>query len=75
MAGRVLSRPLAGPEREILLGALEAQRVRYEESPELATALVRVGERAPDRSLSVPELAAWTLTASTLLNLDEALTK
>jgi hypothetical protein len=36
---------------------------------------VAYGERAPDASLAVAELAAWTLVASETLNLDETLNR
>ena len=34
-----------------------------------------VGDSKPDKKLKVPELAAWTLIASEVLNFDETLTK
>jgi hypothetical protein len=37
--------------------------------------LIATGETAPDPDLPVPELAAWTLVASQILNLDETLTR
>jgi hypothetical protein len=41
----------------------------------LATQWIRTGEHPTPSSLNPVELAAWTVTASTVLNLDEALTK
>ena len=40
-----------------------------------ALKLLQVGESNRDERLDVPELAAWTMVASTILNLDEAVTK
>ena len=40
-----------------------------------ATALLRVGEQPVDESIPDAELAAWSVAASALLNLDEAVTR
>jgi hypothetical protein len=37
--------------------------------------LVDVGEKKRDTSIPEPELAAWMMVASEMLNLDETLTK
>ena len=47
----------------------------YQEQPEQADSLVRSGALPPDPGLNQAELAAWTLVASTILNLDEVVTK
>jgi len=47
----------------------------YREQPEEAVALVRFGAVAADPALDGAEVAAWTLVASTILNLDEVVTK
>jgi hypothetical protein len=36
---------------------------------------VEEGEKKPDSSIPEPELAAWTMVASEMLNLDETVTK
>jgi Protein of unknown function (DUF1553)/Protein of unknown function (DUF1549)/Planctomycete cytochrome C/Concanavalin A-like lectin/glucanases superfamily len=40
-----------------------------------ARALINIGEKKPDSSIPEPELAAWTMIASEMLNLDETLNK
>jgi hypothetical protein len=50
---------------------LDAYRAR----PESARALLRTGESPVDPALDPCELAAWTMTASVLLNLDETITR
>ena len=55
--------------------ALRAHRARYAAQPADATKLITFGESKPDTSLPAPEVAAWTLTASLLLNLDETLNR
>ncbi|MDF1715042.1 MAG: hypothetical protein P1U90_22605, partial [Akkermansiaceae bacterium] len=47
----------------------------YQEKPELADQLVSVGEFKTDTSIPKHELAAWTLIASQIFNLDETLSK
>ena len=37
--------------------------------------LVTTGATPPRKDADVPELAAWTLTASQILNLDETITR
>jgi hypothetical protein len=55
--------------------ALAAHRARYAAAPEDATKLITFGDSKPDPALPAPELAAWTLTAGLLLNLDETLNR
>jgi hypothetical protein len=49
--------------------------MHYAKDPDAAEKLVDVGEKKPDASIPAPELAAWTMVASEMLNLDETLTK
>ena len=46
-----------------------------EDAGDAVTQLLGVGATAPPEDERTPEWAAYTLLASTLLNLDEALTK
>ena len=65
----------AASETQVTLDALRAHRARYVAQPADATKLITFGESKPDASLPAPEVAAWTLTASLLLNLDETLNR
>ena len=47
----------------------------YSRDVEAAKALIAGGESKPDASLSPTELAAWTMVANLILNLDEVITK
>jgi len=47
----------------------------YREDGKEAQAMISNGETKADPKLDVPELAAWTLVASQILNLDETLNK
>ncbi len=62
-------------ESQLVLETLKKQRARYLSAPEDATKLITFGESKPASTLAAPELAAWTLTANLLLNLDETLNK
>ena len=71
----VLARAPREQELSILRLVYEKQRARFAAAPDAATKLLAVGESPRDASLDQAELAAWAIVASTLLNLDEAVTK
>ncbi|MBI3470067.1 MAG: DUF1553 domain-containing protein, partial [Candidatus Solibacter usitatus] len=75
MTLRALARPFQSAEREIARRALQDLAAHYATHPEEARKLLAVGESKPDEAVPAPEFAAWTLMASNLLNLDEALNK
>ena len=62
-------------ESAVTLEALTAHRARYAAKPDDAAKLVAFGDSKPDPALPASELAAWTLTAGLLLNLDETLNR
>ena len=72
---RLVSRTLAGEERPLVHATLGTALAAYRSDPESAGAFIRTGASAPDAALDPAELAAWTLVASQLLNLDETLNK
>ncbi len=63
--------------REVrVLQDIERQELaHYRFDNEAATKLLKVGESPFDSKADVGELAAWTTVASTILNLDESITK
>ncbi len=71
----VLARAPKAAELAIVRRLLEEQRSHFGTKPEAADKLLRVGERPVGSGVNPAELAAWTVVASTLLNLDEAITK
>jgi mono/diheme cytochrome c family protein len=75
MARRVLSRALRPTEVPILEASQTALLAHYTQTPADTTALLAVGETKPDPALAPPQLAAWTMVASQLMNLDETLNK
>lgn len=66
---RVLVRPPSAEETSQLISYFETQKPRFD-SGEL-----RAAEFLPTAKPAEPELAAWTLVARALLNLDETITK
>jgi hypothetical protein len=58
-----------------LQSALKDLRAEYAANPAAASKLIAIGESKPDASLDAKELAAWTMLANTVLNLDEVLNK
>jgi mono/diheme cytochrome c family protein len=59
----------------MLLAAYQEQLAEYRRDSEAAKKLINVGETKPDANVDPVELAAWTMVANVLLNLDEVLTK
>ncbi|HEX9048483.1 MAG TPA: DUF1553 domain-containing protein, partial [Verrucomicrobiae bacterium] len=70
----VTARKATDKECEILEQTLVAQRARYEANPDAAKKAISVGESPVPDDVPAPELAAYTMMANLLLNLDEAVT-
>ena len=62
-------------ETKVLRELLTQQLALYRGNVAAAEKLLAVGESKPDEKLERAELAAWTVVASTILNLDETITK
>jgi hypothetical protein len=75
MAERLLARQLSVKEVKILETSLGNLYAHYQAAPEEAEKLLAVGEMKPDPKLEKPLLAAYTMVANELLNLDEVLNK
>ena len=75
LAHRLLARPLRCEERDIVHGSLTLLAAHYENHPEDARKLIALGESPADPAIDPPVLAAWTMVANQLLNLDEVLNK
>lgn len=71
----VLARTPHEFESAILLEALGRHLERYSRDPEAAQLAITFGESAPKPGLPPAEVAAWTLVANLLLNLDETLNR
>ena len=71
----VTSRVPQSNELAVMLGDLDFHRKAFEKNPEAARQLLTVGQKPSAPELNVAELAAYTLIANTILNLDEAITE
>jgi hypothetical protein len=63
------------PMAAVLQNSLAQMEKHYAADPKAAHELINVGEKKSDASIPAPELAAWTMVASEMLNLDETITK
>ncbi|HEY1172098.1 MAG TPA: DUF1553 domain-containing protein [Verrucomicrobiae bacterium] len=75
MAERVLARPLASKERSVVKETLRESLEYYTGKPDEAKKLVTFGESKPDATLDATKVAALTMVANQLMNLDEVLNK
>ncbi len=75
MAEKVLARPLASKERSVVKETLREATEYYTGKPEEAKKLITYGESKPDASLDATKVAAMTMVANQLMNLDEVLNK
>jgi hypothetical protein len=62
-------------EQKVLLDSLAKQRAHFAAKPEKAKEVIQVGESPVIAGISEPELAAWTMVCSLIMNLDESLTR
>ena len=72
---RVTGRVPDRADLAVLTDGLEKRLAKYRVDAEAAKALLAQGEFKPDAQLNAAELAAYTVTANVLLNLDEVITR
>ena len=72
MATARLPKPV---EEALLLKTFQTHYQELEANPEGSKKLVTIGESVPDETLDAVEVAAWTMIANLILNLDEVLNK
>jgi hypothetical protein len=75
IARRLLARPLRREERKIALANLEELVAYYDAHAEEAKKLIAIGEAKANPGVEPRTLAAWTMVANELMNLDEVLNK
>ena len=75
MAQHLLARSLTSKEKSIVKRTLADMRAFYEKQPGAAKEFLAVGESKPSDKVSVTQLAAMTMVANQLMNLDEVLNK
>jgi hypothetical protein len=72
---KCVARKATSTEKQILASMLEQARSGFGANPADAHSLNSTGPDVSDPTLDPIELASWTIVASTLLNLDETITK
>jgi mono/diheme cytochrome c family protein len=75
LAKRLLARSFTERELPIVAESLGELKKEFAAKPDEAKKLVSFGESKPDAALPAAELAAWTMLANQVLNLDEVLNK
>jgi mono/diheme cytochrome c family protein len=71
----VASRRPSEKELQVLLRNLSWQMDYFAHNPQAATKLLSIGEKRNEAKLDTAEVAAYSATASLILNLDEVITK
>jgi mono/diheme cytochrome c family protein len=74
LAERLVARPFQPDEKAIVKSSLADLTAFYQAHPDDAKQLVAIGESKP-RAADAAQLAAWTMLANQLMNLDEVLCK
>jgi Protein of unknown function (DUF1553)/Protein of unknown function (DUF1549)/Concanavalin A-like lectin/glucanases superfamily/Planctomycete cytochrome C len=72
---RAVSRRANQVEHKLLMDILETAKHRFGSNLANAHSFNTIGATAPDSTIDAVELASWTIVASTLLNLDETISK
>jgi hypothetical protein len=75
MSELLLAHDPSPPMAAALETSLQQMQQHYANDPKAAHSLVEIGESKRDASIPEPELAAWTMVASEILNLDETMNK
>ena len=75
MSELLLARDPTAPMAAALEASLQHMQQHYAEDPKAAHSLLEIGEAKRDASIPEEELAAWTMVASEMLNLDETMNK
>ena len=72
---RVTARQPSADELAVLATRCNDRLTRFKQNPDAAKKLIAHGDSKPDAKLDPAELAAFTVTANVLLNLDEFVTR
>ncbi len=71
----ILARSPSAEETTIVMEGLQKHLARYKADPIASSKIIRIGESKFRDGLNEPELAAYTMLANTLLNLDETVNR
>ncbi len=70
-----IGRTPSSTELDVLLNGLKSDRDEFEQHTDSAEALVAIGEQPAGEQYDAVELAAWTMAANLIMNMDEFVTK
>jgi Protein of unknown function (DUF1553) len=71
---RLVNRKFNAVEKAVVKKTMDAAAANYRAHPEDAKSLIATGEMPAPKDIDVSDLAAWSLVASQIMNLDETLT-
>jgi len=71
----LMARHATDEEQKVIVGAYQDHLTYYQAETDAAKKLIAVGQSTADPKLDTSQLAAWTMVANLLLNLDEVVTK
>ncbi len=75
LAARLLARPLQAEEAKVVVASLNDLSTYYQGHPAEAKSLITFGDSKPEAGLDPRDVAAWTMLANEMMNLDEVLNK
>ncbi len=75
LSQRLVARTFRPEEQALIRTSLSELDRYYRDHPEDATKLIAYGDSNVDETIDAPTLAAWTMLANELMNLDEVLCK
>ena len=70
MFRKLAVREPSAKEIKLLSELLDNQKASFQREPEMASQLIHIGDSKPDATIPVVDLAAATVTAQTIINLD-----
>ena len=71
----VLARPPSSKETDRMVALYQRELANYQQDEKAADKMANSELGKPPADLNIAELAAWTVVANVLLNLDETITK
>lgn len=74
ITSRLINRKFTGQEKAVVKKTLDAALDNYRKNPEDAKSVITTGETPYPKDIDITDLAAWSVIASQIMNLDETLT-
>ena len=74
ITSRLINRNFSAHEKAVVKKTLDAAQDNYRKNPEDAKSVITTGEMPYPKDIDITDLAAWSVIASQIMNLDETLT-